>query len=91
MTLQEDIKYILIKKRMTLTKLAELMNLNSDRKYSVNTLSRRLSTDNLKFDEYKLLFEILGYEVIIQEKNENKKKKERKPKLKTKLPKKKVD
>ena len=56
MTVKEDIKSLLTKESWTITKMAEKMSVVTGKKYSVKTLSQKLTNGTLRYDEYKTKF-----------------------------------
>lgn len=63
MDIQEDIKILLLKNRMTMKKLAEEMTLKGGKKMLTSSLSQKLSKGTLRFSELKLICEILSYTI----------------------------
>lgn len=63
MDIQEDIKILLLKKHMTMRKLAEEMTRRAEKKMLTSSLSQKLSKGTLRFNELKLICEILGYTI----------------------------
>lgn len=63
MDIQEDIKILLLKKHMTMRKLAEEMTLKGEKKMLASSLSQKLSKGTLRYNELKLICEILGYTI----------------------------
>lgn len=63
MNIQEDIKILLLKKHMTMKKLAEEMTLQGGKKMLTSSLSQKLSKGTLRYNELKLICEILGYSI----------------------------
>ena len=63
-----EIKMLIAKKGMTLTAISEFLNKNSNRKYSLDTLSKRLRADTIRYSEMKLIAEALGMELIFKDK-----------------------
>lgn len=61
MSAQEDIKILLLKNGMTITKLAEEMSLVSDKKISRNVLSQKLKKGTLRYNELETICKVLGY------------------------------
>ena len=68
MAIQEDIKSLLAKKAMTMTRLAELLSKNG-KKYSVQSISKKLSNKTVKFEEVRDFLDVMGYEIEYKEKN----------------------
>jgi len=63
MNCREQIKYLLLQRCMTLTKLAEEMTKVSGKKMSQSLLSQKLATGNLRYYELQLICEILDFEL----------------------------
>lgn len=63
MDIQENIKILLLKKHMTMKKLAEEMTLRAGKKMLTSSLSQKLSKGTLRYSELKLICEILGYTI----------------------------
>lgn len=63
MTVKEDIKSLLAKDSWTITKMAEKMTEKTGKNYTVKTLSQKLTNSTLKYDEYKIIVDILGYKI----------------------------
>jgi hypothetical protein len=63
MTTREDIKSLLAKEGFTITKLAEKLTEKTGKKYDVNGISQKLARNTLRYEEFKLITEILGYEI----------------------------
>ncbi len=66
MAIQEDIKSLLAKKAMT--RLAELLSQNG-KKYSVQSISKKLSNKTVKFEEVCAFLDVMGYKIEYKEKN----------------------
>ncbi|MDR1167925.1 MAG: LLM class flavin-dependent oxidoreductase [Heliobacteriaceae bacterium] len=65
MNVREEVKLMLLKKKITLTKLAEQMTELTGISYSQSKLSHKLLKETLKYSEMKLICKILGYEICI--------------------------
>lgn len=63
MSVKEDVKYLLAKEAMTMKKLAEMMREKSDYPYNLKVISDKLARKTLKYEEFKLILEILGYDM----------------------------
>ena len=59
---------LVAKKGKTLTYLAEYLTKHSGRKYSLDTLSKKLRSNMVRYAEMKLIAQALDMEIIIQEK-----------------------
>ena len=68
MSIRKEIKILLIKEKMTLTELAKEMSEKSGNKYTMRSLSQKLMRETLRTDEYKLIADVLGYEVVLKKK-----------------------
>ncbi len=60
---KDDIKILLLKNHMTMTKLAEEMTNYSAKKISQSGLSQKLTRGTLRYDELIIICEILGYDL----------------------------
>ena len=69
MTAREDVKSILAKENMTITELAEKMSDETGKNYTVKGISQKLSRNTLRYDEFKLIVKILGYEINLKKIN----------------------
>lgn len=68
MTVKEDIKSLLAKESWTITRMAQEMSKKTGKKYSIKTLSQKLTNGTLRYDEYKNIIDILGYEIKLERK-----------------------
>ena len=68
MTVKEDIKSLLAAESWTITKMAKEMSEKTGKKYSIKTLSQKLTNGTLRYDEYKNIIAILGYEIKLERK-----------------------
>lgn len=71
MDIRNDIKYILSKEGITLTKMAELLSKKTGKHYTVNGLSGKLLRESITLKETLEIFEIIGYKLIPTPKNKN--------------------
>ncbi|MBR5304627.1 MAG: hypothetical protein IKU37_07370 [Candidatus Gastranaerophilales bacterium] len=62
-----EVKMLVAKKGTTLTFLAEYLTKNSDKKYSIDTLSKKLRANTIRYSEMKLIAQALDMEIIIQD------------------------
>lgn len=60
---REDIKSIITQAGWTQKELVNELNKHTDKKYSDSSFSQKLSTENLRYKEAKLIAELLGYEL----------------------------
>jgi len=65
MTVKEDIKSLLAKESYTITDMAKELAQKTGKKYSVKTLSQKLTNGTLRYEEYKNIVNILGYEISL--------------------------
>lgn len=63
MDVRNELKYILGKEAVTLTKMAELMTERTGKKYTVNSLSGKLLRKSITLEETNELLDIIGYHV----------------------------
>ena len=63
MSVKEDVKYLLAKEAMTMKKLAELMKEKSGYPYNLKVISDKLARKTLKYEEFRLILEILDYDM----------------------------
>lgn len=63
MDVRNELKYILGKEAVTLSKMAELMTQKTGKKYTVNTLSGKLIRKSITLEETSILLSILGYHI----------------------------
>ena len=69
---REFVKILLAKECITLKKLAQLATENSDKKYTLDGLSRKMSTGTIRFDDVEYFAKLLGYEIQLKRiENEN--------------------
>jgi len=63
MSVREDIKILLARENITLTELAKEASTKWQKKFTVNSLSQKLSRSSMKYDEVKELAEAIGYKI----------------------------
>lgn len=63
MSVKEDVKLLLAKEAMTMKHLAELMKEKTGYPYNLKVISDKLARKTLKYEEFKVMLEILGYEI----------------------------
>lgn len=68
MSIREDIKMLLAKKAMTMTRLAELLTENG-MKTSIKSLSNKLTAKTIKFEEVRTILDVMGYDIEYKERN----------------------
>jgi len=67
MNVREQIKVLLATENITLTQIAKEMTARTGKNYSMHNLSQKLSRKTLKFEEARLIAEILGYKIKFEE------------------------
>lgn len=71
MSIRNQIKYLLFKENSSITKIAEELTKRTGKQYTLKSLSQKLSRGMLRAEEFKLILEILGYEIKVVKKEEN--------------------
>ena len=69
MTIREDIKILLVKERITLTELANILKEKTGKDYTVYGLSQKLQRSSMKYDEAQIIAETLGYKLKFEKVN----------------------
>lgn len=64
MSVREDIKVLLAKENCTLTEMAREMTQRTSKSYSRPNLSQKLAKRSLRYEEAKLIGDILGYDLV---------------------------
>lgn len=67
MSAKETVKIMLLKRNMTITKLAEKMAEHTGQKYTRQSLSSKLSRNSLRYDEVEIIAKILNFKITIEE------------------------
>ena len=63
MSVRTDIKAIIVESDITITEVAKELTKMLGKHYSQSNLSQKLSRGTLKYEEAKLIGQILGYEL----------------------------
>lgn len=63
-----EVKMLVAKKGLTLTYLANYLTEHSDRKYTLDTLSKKLRSNMIRYAEMKLIAEALDMTLAFQDK-----------------------
>ena len=63
MTVKEDIKSLLARESYTITDMARDLTTKTGKKYTVKTLSQKLTNGTLRYEAYKNIIVILGYKI----------------------------
>lgn len=66
MSIREEIKMLLAKKNITMTKLAEILTENG-MKTSVKSISNKLSKKTIKFEEVRKILDVIGFDIEYKE------------------------
>lgn len=66
MSVREDIKVLLAKEAMTMKTLAEKMQERTGYPYSLKVISDKLARKTLKYEEFKLIADILNYDIELK-------------------------
>lgn len=67
MSARETVKIMLLKRCMTITKLAEKMAEYTNGKYTRQSFSSKLSRNSLKYDEVEMIAKILNFKIVIED------------------------
>lgn len=68
METKQQIKHLLVMSDMTMTELCRKMSVRLGKPYSIHNISGKLKRDSIKYSEIKLLYDILGYELVLRKK-----------------------
>ena len=63
MGVKEDIKTIIVQENWTMTEIAKIMTQKTGKSYSGSNISQKLSRKTLKYEEAKLIGQILNYDL----------------------------
>mgnify|MGYP003571531962 CR=1 FL=1 len=63
MSVRTDIKTILAENDISITKLAQLMTDKTNKYYSQSNISQKLMRNTLKYEEAKIIGQLLGYDL----------------------------
>lgn len=66
MSSKETVKIMLLKRAMTITKLAEKMSEFTGQKYTRRSLSNKISRSSLRYDEVEIIAKILDFKITIE-------------------------
>ena len=64
-SIKDEIKILLANEGLTLTDLATILTRTSGKKYTVKTLSQKLCRNTLRYNEFKLITDTLGYKIEV--------------------------
>ena len=66
MDTKQQLKHLLVMNDMTMTELCKKMSERLQQPYTIHNISGKLKRDSIKYSEIKLLYDILGYELILR-------------------------
>ena len=69
MSVREDEKLLLAKEAVTMKSIAEKMKDGTGYPYNLKVLSDKLARKTLKYEEFKLITDILGYDIELKKRN----------------------
>lgn len=69
MSVKEDIKTLLAREAMTMTKLAAEMERISGKPYTMKSISDKLARQTLQYKEFILILEVLNYKMELKKNN----------------------
>ena len=69
MSVREDVKLLLAKEAVTMKSIAEKMKEATGYPYNLKVLSDKLARRTLKYEEFKLITDILGYDIELKKRN----------------------
>lgn len=68
MDTRQQLKHLLVAQDMTMTELCRIMSEKLKKTYSIHNISGKLKRDTIKYSEIKMLYDILGYELVVRKK-----------------------
>ena len=69
MSVREDVKLLLAKEAVTMKSIAEKMKDRTGYPYNLKVLSDKLARKTHKYEEFKLITDILGYDIELKKRN----------------------
>ena len=63
-----EVKMLAAQKGLTLTYLAEYLSKHTNKKYSLDSLSKKLRANTIRYSEMKIIAQALNMELTIQDK-----------------------
>ena len=63
MTVKEDVKFLLAKEATTMKSLAAKLKERTGYPYNLKVISDKLARRTLKYEEFMLILDILGYDI----------------------------
>ena len=65
MSSREQVKIMIIKERLTVEKLANLLKQKTGKHYTQQSLQHKISLRSLRYDEMEVIADLLGYKITI--------------------------
>ncbi len=69
MSVRTTIKTLLLQENMTLTELAKIVSQTTGKQYTVDSLSRKLQNETMKYNEAEMLIKNMGYTIKFEKLN----------------------
>lgn len=69
MSVRTTIKTLLLQENMTLTELAKIVSRTTGKQYTVDSLSRKLQNETMKYNEAEMLIKNMGYTIKFEKLN----------------------
>lgn len=69
MSSQEQVKIMILKERLTVQKLANMLREKTGKHYTQQSLQHKISLSSLRYDEVETIAEMLGYKISIEKNN----------------------
>lgn len=69
MSVRTTIKTLLLQENMTLTELAKIVSQTTGKQYTVDSLSRKLQNETMKYNEAEMLIHNMGYSIKFEKSN----------------------
>lgn len=66
MSSREQVKIMILKERLTVEKLANLLKEKTGKHYTQQSLQHKISLSSLRYDEMEIIAELLGYKITIE-------------------------
>ncbi len=63
MNINQRVKILLASEAVTLTKVADRLAKEKNKKITMNNLSRKLRSETIKFAEIEMIADLLGYDI----------------------------
>lgn len=66
MNVREEVKFMLLRRCVTITELARRMSEETGKNYTQSLISHKLANESLKYSEMKLICKILNCKLILE-------------------------